>query len=198
MKHLRLNQTTQKGKNKVKYNSKKENIDLELDNKNAKDNLLPKQVIEQRSEVLDLKPHPSNNKQLSSAKMEEIKHKIDTRTATREEYKSYEWNKRIRKRRSDGVKKFWNQERERIINNKPTTRNWTPEQTEAILNGKTPKYNGKPISGHHSYSVSEYPHLANKGEIIYPATYNEHLNGWHGGNYQKGLPGEPIKYISDF
>lgn len=41
-------------------------------------------------------------------------------------------------------------------------------------------------------------HLANKGEITYPATYNEHLNGWHRGNYQKGLPGEPIKYISDF
>lgn len=28
---------------------------------------------------------------------------------------------------------------------------------KAIINGKTPKYNGKPISRHHSYSVSEYP-----------------------------------------
>jgi len=37
--------------------------------------------------------------------------------------------------------------------------------------------NGKPIQGHHTFSVSKYPHLAGKGEGIYPATDNEHLNG---------------------
>ena len=56
----------------------------------------------------------------------------------------------------------------------------------------------KTIQGHYSYSVSKYPHLADKGEVIYPATANEHLNGWHGGNYKNSLPGEPIKTILDF
>lgn len=43
------------------------------------------------------------------------------------------------------------------------------------------------MQGHHSYSASQYPHLANKGEIIYPATPNEHFNGWHGGNWKNSL-----------
>lgn len=54
------------------------------------------------------------------------------------------------------------------------------------------------MQGHHSYSASQYPHLANKGEIIYPATPNEHFNGWHGGNWKNSLPGERIKPIDDF
>ncbi|SDB40096.1 LXG domain of WXG superfamily protein [Pseudobutyrivibrio sp. YE44] len=157
-----------------------------------------KQLIQQRTEGLDLEPHRCSNKQLSSSKMKEIKQKIDNRTATREEYNSYNWNKKIRQRRSEGVKEFWNQERERILNNEPTTRDWNSEQKDAIINGKTPQYDGKPISGHHTYSVSEYPHLANRGEVIFPATQNEHLNGWHGGNYRNSLPGEPIVDISDF
>ena len=58
--------------------------------------------------------------------------------------------------------------------------------------------NGKPIQGHHTFSVSKYPHLAGKGEGIYPATNNEHLNGWHCGNYSNSLPGKPIKLFLDF
>ena len=42
------------------------------------------------------------------------------------------------------------------------------------------------------------PHLADKGEIIYPVTPNEHLKGWHGGNFKNSRPGEPIIDINDF
>ena len=46
---------------------------------------------------------------------------------------------------------------------------------------------------HHIYS-----HSADKGEIIYPVTPNEHLKGWHGGNFKNSIPGEPIIDINDF
>jgi len=157
-----------------------------------------KEIIRDRVQGFDLEEHPIKNKQLSSSKMKELKNKIDSRTATREEYNLYEWNKKMSQRRSEGVKDFWNQERERIIKGERTTRNWTQEQIDDILRGKTPKYNGKPIQGHHTYSVSKYPHLANKGEVIFPVTANEHLNGWHGGNYKNSLPGEPIVDFYDF
>ena len=49
-----------------------------------------------------------------------------------------------------------------------------------------------------SYSASQYPHLANKGEVIYSATPNEHFKGWHGGNWKNSLPGKPINSIDDF
>jgi hypothetical protein len=54
---------------------------------------------------------------------------------------------------------------------------WSPKQKADILKGKRPKHSGKTIQGHHSYSVSKYPLLADKGEIIYTATFNEHFNG---------------------
>nr|WP_278335285.1 pre-toxin TG domain-containing protein [Clostridium kluyveri] len=157
-----------------------------------------KEIISERVSGLDLNEHQLTNKQLSSKKMSEIKSKIDNRTVTKAEYEAYEWNKRFSARRREGVKQFWNQERERIINGESTTRNWTTEQIEDILNGRTPKYDGKPIQGHHSYSASQYPHLADKGEIIYPVTPNEHLKGWHGGNFKNSSPGEPIIDINDF
>jgi len=37
-----------------------------------------------------------------------------------------------------------------------------------------------------------------KIEVIYPATFNEHLNGWHGGNVCNSMSGELIKTIIDF
>lgn len=56
------------------------------------------------------------------------------------------------------------------------------------------------IAGHHTYSASKYPHLADKGEVIYPATFNEHLNKWHGKNFKNSYPGAPINpsYPDDF
>ena len=92
-----------------------------------------KEIISDRVQGLDLEAHPTSNKQLSSSKMKELKIKIDSRTATREEYNLYEWNKKISQRRSEGVKDFWNQERERIISGEGTTRNWSQEQIADIL-----------------------------------------------------------------
>jgi hypothetical protein len=48
---------------------------------------------------------------------------------------------------------------------------------------------------HHTYSVAKYPHLANLGQLIYPATRNEHKNRWHGSNFKTSLPGCPMNII---
>ena len=132
--------------------------------------------------------------------MSELKAKIDNRTITKDEWNLYDWNKRFKNRRDAGVDAFWEQERQRILNGKGTTRNWSNQQIEDILNNNVPKYNGKAVIGHHSYSASKYPHLVDKGEVIYPATFNEHLNKWHGRNYRNSNPGSPINplYPDDF
>ncbi len=113
--------------------------------------------------------HRLINKQISAKKMAEIKKKIEDRIATKQEYEIYEWNKRFSARRREGVKQFWNQERERIIHGDDFTRGWTSEQIKDILNGSIPKFDGRAVQGHHSYSAAKYPQLADKGEIIYPA-----------------------------
>ncbi|AMR10604.1 hypothetical protein MOE82_01995 [Bacillus licheniformis] len=59
------------------------------------------------------------------------------------------------------------------------------EQAQDIINNKRAKYEGKTMQGHHSYSASKFPHLSDKGEVIYPATTREHLHRWHGGKLQK-------------
>ncbi|MGM0756391.1 T7SS effector LXG polymorphic toxin [Bacillus sp. SIMBA_154] len=155
-------------------------------------------VIAERTKGLDLRKHPIQRKQLSAKKMKELKEKFENRTITRLEYENYKWNKKFAKHRNTGVNEFWYQERQRILNKENPTRNWDKQQLNDILNGKKPKVDGKTVQGHHSYSASQYPHLANKGEIIYPATPNEHFNGWHGGNWKNSLPGERIKPIDDF
>ena len=38
---------------------------------------------------------------------------------------------------------------------------------------RIPKFDDKPIEEHHTYSSLQFPHLANKGEVIYPVTRNE-------------------------
>ncbi|MED1201448.1 T7SS effector LXG polymorphic toxin, partial [Bacillus paralicheniformis] len=157
-----------------------------------------KKVIAERSKSLDLNEHPTKTKQFSSKKMKELKERIDNRTITKQEYQDYIWNKKFAKKRKAGVTEFWDMEAERIMNGEPTTRNWSQKQIQDILSGKVPKYNGKPMAGHHTYSASKYPHLSDQGEIIYPATFNEHFNGWHGGNWKNSKPGEPIKSIRDF
>ncbi|WP_147534925.1 T7SS effector LXG polymorphic toxin [Bacillus marasmi] len=157
-----------------------------------------KDIIAERTKGLDLKEHPTTTQQMSSKKMKELKDKIDNRTITKQEYADYIWNKKFAKRRDKGVKEFWYQEQQRLLNNEPLTRDWSQEQLKDILAGKTPKYDGKPIAGHHTYSASKYPHLADRGEIIYPATFNEHLKGWHGGNWRNSIPGEPIIPIKNF
>ena len=155
-------------------------------------------VIAVRTVGLDLREHPASQKQLSAKQRKTINGKIKKRTATRDEWKRREWDRRIRERRKKGVDEFWSQEVLRLSKGQKGTRNWSPEQVSAIMSGKKPHFGGKPMQSHHTYSVLRYPHLANRGEIIYPATYTEHRKGWHGGNTRKSLPGRRIRPISEF
>jgi len=158
----------------------------------------PSEIMVQRTKGLNLREHPPPHKQISNKKMKQLENKIDNRTITKVEYEQYTWNKKFAKKRRAGVTKFWDMEASRILKEDPATRNWDTYQVKDILAGKTPKYDGKPIYGHHAYSASKYPHLAHKGEVIYPATHNEHFHGWHGSDWKKSLPGKPIKEINDF
>ena len=155
-------------------------------------------VIASRVSGLDLREHPIAQKQLASKQRKAINKKIENRTATREEWKRKEWDRRFSKRRKSGVKSFWKQERNRLERGEKGTRNWSVEQRQLILSGKAPKFKGKTIHGHHTYSAAKYPHLANLGEIIYPATQYEHQMGWHGGSYKKSKPGGRIRPINEF
>ena len=67
-----------------------------------------------------------------------------------------------------------------------------------MFNAKRAKFDGKTLQGHHTYSASQYPHLANRPEVIFPVTFNEHFYGWHGGNWKMSLPGERINIMQDF
>ena len=150
-------------------------------------------IISSRTAGLDLREHP-RQKSLTPKQRKAIKEKIKNRTATRQEFKKIESDKRFSSRRKKAIDDFWKQERKRIKKGLPLTRNWSDEQKTIILRGGRPKYNGKTIQGHHTYSASKYPHLANRGEVIFPVTYEEHLYGWHGGNFRNSKPGKPINY----
>lgn len=168
--------------------------------KNAYNNIMTNRsasdIIAERASGLDLKEHPIKSR--STTPLKAINRKIHDRTATKAEYKKHYQASRLKDRRKKAVKDFWDDERERLIHHQPGTRKWTEKQRNAILSGQRPKHDGRTIQGHHSYSVSKYPHLAGKSAIIYPATFNEHLNGWHGGNFKNSKPGRPIKDIRDF
>ena len=163
------------------------------------ENNSPSDIIHHRvsNSNLDTRKHALKYKLLSRKRRSLIANRIKERKATKLEYKHLESNKRLAKRRSEGVSKFWEEERIRVISGTPT-RNWSSSQREAIIKGEKPKYKGKTIQGHHTYPVSQYPHLANKHEVVYPSTYREHLYGWHGGNYNKAKPGKQINPIKDF
>lgn len=155
-------------------------------------------VIAARVANYDLQEHPLRQTQLSAKTRREIARKIQQRTATREEYNRYMWDKRFGKRRKAGIKKFWKQERNRLERGERGTRNWSPEQKRSILEGRIPTFNGKALQAHHTYSAKNFPHLANLGEVIYPATHFEHHKGWHGGRYKNSLPGRRIRFINEF
>ena len=165
---------------------------------NADYNQTPKEIMAERTKGLDTREHPSKYKQISAKEKSRLESKVRDRTITKDEYKKLEWNKKISAKRQDAVNEFWDQEQIRLQKGENGTRNWSPQQKVDILNGKRPTYNGKTIQGHHTYSVSKYSHLSGNSEVIYPATFNEHLKGWHGGNFRNSLPGEPIKTIIDF
>ncbi len=155
-------------------------------------------VIASRVKDLDLTPHSVEQKQLSSKQLKAINRKIEARVATKEEYKRFAWNKRFKKRRDKGVNNFWTEEQKRLEKGEKGTREWNNEQRQAIINGKKAKFDGTTLVGHHTYSTREYPHLADKASVVYPATSYEHLKGWHGGNYKRSLPGRRIRRIREF
>lgn len=123
-------------------------------------------VIAARAKGLDLSEHPIGQKQLSSGQRRSIAQKIKNRTATKEEYRRYMWDRRLGRRRKNGIDEFWAQEALRLSMGQKGTRNWSAEQREAILAGKKPKYNGRTLESHHTYSVARYPHLANRGLLF--------------------------------
>ena len=135
---------------------------------------------------------------MSSKKLKVLRQKEANRPLTKEEYKHKEWQHRLSARRKEAITEFWKNERRLIKHNLPTTRNWSAEQRQAILSGKQPRFKGKTMASHHTYSVAKYPHLANRKELIYPFTFYEHVYGWHGGNTKNSLPGIPIKMIKEF
>lgn len=148
-------------------------------------------IISERVKGLDLRSHPT--KQMGSKRMTKVRSKINIRTATKDEYHLLRHTERLNERRHEGVRQFWEQERERILSNKKTTRPWSSEQRESILKGEAARINNRKLQGHHTYTVSQYPHLANRGEVIFPVTFYEHLHIWHGGNFFKNAPGRPVK-----
>ena len=156
--------------------------------KNIKDEV---DIIAERAKDLDLTLRETPYKIMGSKKMKQLNEKVKNRTITKEEWQQLMWNKRFKRRRDNGVDDFWEQERERLLKGE-ATRVWTEKQAKDIINGKAPKYEGKTMIGHHTYSTSKYPQISNKGEIIYPVTFREHLYRWHGGSYKKSLPGKPL------
>ncbi|MGM0817221.1 MAG: T7SS effector LXG polymorphic toxin [Bacillota bacterium] len=160
------------------------------------------EIITQRVQKVefDLTAKITPYKSLNRSQQKKIKEKIENRTVTKEEYKRYQWDRRFSKRRATGVTEFWKQEKKRILDGESTTRNWTIEQKQEILKSKKPQYNGKSIIGHHIYNAMNYPHICNRGELIYPVTSREHLKGWHGGSYSKNAPGRPVNpnYLEEF
>lgn len=157
-------------------------------------NVLDSDIIAKRTAKFDLKEHPRKIKTLSLKQKRMIKEKIKNRTASMKEYKMLKSDERFAKRRKKGVAEFWKQEKKRIKKGEKTTREWNDKQKHAILNNKRPKFNHRSLSGHHTFSASKYPHLADKGEVIFPVTFDEHLYGWHGGNFKNSSPGKPIRY----
>lgn len=165
----------------------KENADFVLSSNDAES------IIAERTKDLDVSEHRIKNKKiLSSKQMTIIRKKIKNRTATMKEYKNYSMTLRLNKRRQRAISNFWKEEKQRILSGKPWTRAWTEDQKNAILHDEKPKLYGKTMQGHHTYSVSKYPHLSDKSEIIYPVTFQEHLYEWHGGNFRNSTSGKRI------
>ena len=157
------------------------------------------EIIAERVKGLDTREHPIRvKKYLSNKQMSKVKQKIDNRSATMEEYKNYEMTRRLNYRRKKAVDSYWRKEKKRLQLWLSPTRKWTPAQVNDILAGRKPSYKGKTIQGHHTYSVNIYPHLADRHEVIYPVTFEEHLYGWHGGSFKNANRGKMIRHIRNY
>jgi hypothetical protein len=83
--------------------------------------------------------------------------------------------KDIRALRKQGVRDFWKEERNRLEQGKPGSRDWTPEQEADIRARRVPKdEEGRPIEGHHIDSVEKYPEKAADKRNIKPLKFREH------------------------
>ncbi|MGZ9708608.1 PAAR domain-containing protein [Pseudomonas sp. GNP013] len=129
-----------------------------------------------------------------------LKTKLENRTLSKDEYKRLDWDRRFANKRAKGVSRFWSDERTKLKLGESGTRKWSPEQKADILSGKTPKYNGESIQGHHKYNALDHPQLASDPKNIYPATRTEHFERWHGGSWRNDSFGEPVnfKYPEEF
>jgi hypothetical protein len=70
-----------------------------------------------------------------------------------------------------------------------------PGQREDIVNGRVPRFTGEAMEGHHMHNALDFPQLADDPANIFPATWNEHFNRWHGRNWQNdtfGFPRNPF------
>lgn len=132
-------------------------------------------------------------KALTPKQAKEMKRLFQDCKMTREQYKRTGWDHRFSRRHSKGVDEYWSKERRDLRNGQSGTRNWTPEQRNAILGNKSaPKYRDLPVEGHHKYNATDHPHIANLGDNIHPVTKSEHLNRWHGGSWKNDTGGEPL------
>ena len=127
----------------------------------------------------------------------ELQQKLENRILTNTEWDHLQWDRRFSNRRNRGVKRFWAEEKKRLRSGESGTRNWSDEQRAAILSGKTPKFEGGAIEGHHTYNALDYPNMADDPTNIYPATKSEHLYRWHGGNFQNDTQGSPLNPFFD-
>ena len=103
---------------------------------------------------------------------------------------SAEKEKFINNLRKQAVADFWTHEKE-LIKQGLCTRDWTPEQIEAIMNisEKTGvesinghvayDINGKAYYGHHMISVEEHPEYAGDWRNVQALDYTEHYEGAH-------------------
>ena len=84
---------------------------------------------------------------MGSKRMTKVRGKIDARTATKDEYRLLRHTERLNGRRDEGVRLFWEQERERILNGQTPSRSWSSEQRATILHGDAAMLNGKKLQG---------------------------------------------------
>lgn len=151
-------------------------------------------IIQTSKNKYDFREHPRANKQLTTKQRSKLISQVKSRSISKSDWKKLNSDSRFRERRKRGIINFWNSEKVRLLCGQRGTREWNNQQVHDILSNQRPKYNGKTIQGHHIYSAAKYPHLADKGDLIYPVTFDEHLYGWHGGNFRNSLPGRPINY----
>lgn len=91
--------------------------------------------------------------------------------------------------RQKAVREAWAQERQYVLEGKGT-RDWTPQQQNDIINGKTPKdEQGRPYEGHHMVSVSNSNELAGSKENIQFLSHDEHIQGAHQGKTRNKTEG---------